>query len=213
MRRHARLLVALGIVFIAFAGCEIIDDLSDAQDTAGGAETTEQYCIADQWCDPECNYDPDCGSGPDCTNDNWCNPDCATGGDPDCAVACTCDYHDGICEPTAKESSAACACDDDCAGGKTPCGDDGHCDTWCPSGTDPDCGSSDCDQSAFYDPDCKSSTCSCDYHNDVCEMQTKNDANMKPCYCDADCSDEYFDPCSNEGHCDTWCPAGQDPDC
>jgi hypothetical protein len=212
MRRHARLFLALGIFLLAFAGCEIIDDTADGEDTTGGSDTVEQYCIADSWCDPDCQYDPDCGSAPDCSSDSWCNPDCAQTTDPDCAVDCTCDYNSGICEPEAKGSTTACHCDDDCIG-KSPCGADSHCDTWCPSGTDPYCGSADCDQSAFFDPDCKSSGCSCDYHNNVCEMEIKNDANMKPCYCDSDCSDEYFDPCGGDSHCDTWCPSGQDPDC
>jgi hypothetical protein len=196
MRRSPLLTLAFWSAFfiLALGACEIIDDLSDAQDAVGGADTTEQYCIADQWCDPDCQYDPDCGSAPDCTSDSWCNPDCATGNDPDCQSECSCDYNE-FCEAAAKGSSSTCTCDTDCAGGKSACSADYHCDTFCPTGVDPDC----------------VEECSCDNTDGVCEPATKNDPAMTPCDCDDDCV--LSEPCDIDGHCDTWCPAGEDPDC
>jgi len=111
-----------------------------------------------------------------------------TGGS--CVVSCDCDFYAGICEPDSPGSTTACACDPDCTGG-TPCDSDGHCDTWCPSGADPDC------------------TCACDY-NEYCEAGTQGGTDT--CACDPDC-ELNEEACSDDGHCDTWCAAGWDPDC
>jgi hypothetical protein len=53
--------------------------------------------------------------------------------------ACDCDYFSGICEAAEQNSAVACACDPDCEAGGVPCAFDDHCDTWCPTGADPDC--------------------------------------------------------------------------
>lgn len=34
---------------------------------------------------------------------------------------------------------------------------------------------------------------------------------MNPCACDSDC--DLYETCEGDGHCDTWCPTGSDPDC
>lgn len=105
-----------------------------------------------------------------------------------CVVSCDCDFHAGVCEAEAPGSSTACACDGDCG---TACGADGHCDTWCPSGTDPDC------------------DCSCDF-NEYCEAAAQGSSDT--CACDPDCELNEW-ACDDDGHCDTWCPSGVDPDC
>jgi hypothetical protein len=105
-----------------------------------------------------------------------------------CVAPCDCDFYPGICEPDAPNSTTPCPCDPDCG---TPCGADGHCDTWCPSGDDPDC------------------SCVCDY-NEYCEADAP-DSDVT-CSCDPDCEPHEY-ACSDDGHCDTFCPAGVDPDC
>jgi hypothetical protein len=109
----------------------------------------------------------------------------------DCVVLCDCDYYPNVCEASAPGSTIACACDPDCSGGLLPCVLDGHCDTWCPANEDPDCG------------------CSCDY-NEYCEAADQNSTDT--CLCDPDCEPHDW-ACSDDGHCDTWCPDGEDPDC
>lgn len=127
----------------------------------------ELACGLDSFCDETCDSDPDCGAcacdfNPICEAAERgsdvacaCDPDCSGGGeacsadarcdtwcpanvDPDCA--CNCDYNDGICEAASRDSSATCRCDADCADGHEACEADAHCDTWCPTGVDPDCG-------------------------------------------------------------------------
>lgn len=94
-------------------------------------------------CDPDCLPDKlPCQL--DCHCDGWCPKPNGTSVDPDCSAA-KCDFNDKICEPTAKDSTTPCPYDCDCLGGKQPCAQDGHCDSWCPkpNGTsvDPDCSS------------------------------------------------------------------------
>jgi hypothetical protein len=93
-------------------------------------------CIEDDYCAPGCGADPDCG-GLDCTDDGVCESRCSE--DPDCFLACPCDYNDGLCEPLEDPSVLRCACDPECRGSGRPCLADGHCDSWCPEGVDPDC--------------------------------------------------------------------------
>lgn len=52
--------------------------------------------------------------------------------------SCDCDYNSGVCEAAYKCFEELCRCDLDCCGGKA-CQSDGHCDSWCPKGEDPDC--------------------------------------------------------------------------
>ena len=105
-----------------------------------------------------------------------------------CIEPCNCDFFPGICEASAPGSSQACSCDLDCG---SACTADSHCDTWCPAGSDPDC------------------SCGCDY-NEYCEAAAQNSTDT--CSCDPDC-ELNEDACSDDGHCDTWCPADDDPDC
>lgn len=107
-----------------------------------------------------------------------------------CVATCDCDFSGGICEPDSPGSTTACSCDPDCSG-TTPCGADGHCDSWCPANSDPDC------------------NCACDY-NEYCEAGTQGGTDT--CACDPDCELNEW-ACSDDGHCDTWCLAGADPDC
>ncbi len=105
-----------------------------------------------------------------------------------CEVDCECDFYPNICEADSPNSSTACSCDGDCG---TACGADGHCDSWCPSGTDPDC------------------DCSCDF-NEYCEADAPDSSDT--CLCDPDC-ELNEEACSDDGHCDIYCPTGVDPDC
>jgi len=107
-----------------------------------------------------------------------------------CVLVCDCDFNAGICEPDSPGSTTACSCDDDCIGG-SPCETDGHCDTWCPPNADVDC------------------DCACDY-NEYCEAGTQGGTDT--CACDPDCEPNEW-ACDDDGHCDTWCTAGVDPDC
>ncbi|MBU0550082.1 DUF2817 domain-containing protein [Myxococcota bacterium] len=77
------------------------------------ALTSEAHCIGDGRCDVACRVDPDCD--------------------------CACDYHARVCEPAARGVVTVCGCDPDCADGAAACVAEGHCDTWCPAGADPDC--------------------------------------------------------------------------
>jgi len=204
-------------------------DTGNTTDTGG--EVPPERCIADGVCEPGCGgADPDCGvcscdrqvgrcdaGAPNSTARCDCDPDCAgagafacgtdgscdtycpSGSDPDCAppppAECACDYYRNVCEARSRGSSDVCACDPDCAGGRSACSDDGHCDTFCPDGVDPDCST---------EP-----TCSCDYNPGICEAARRN--SNETCGCDPDC--EGTAPCKADGHCDTWCPEGEDPDC
>ncbi len=235
-------LAVVGVLaVIGPAGCEL-DDLADADGYYG--DTNQQNCNADNYCNPQCQYDPDCGgtqctcasdsccnqqcqSDPDCnqptctcTNDGCCASGCAD--DPDCGGTCACDTN-RFCEAAAQCSSATCGCDDDCGGGEDACGQDGHCDTWCPTSVDPDCiGDPDdgkycenpsecsadgwCDTSCGYDPDC-GGTCDCDGTNGICDAGAR--CSEYGCDCDPDCGTA----CDLDSHCDTWCPTSVDPDC
>ncbi len=107
-----------------------------------------------------------------------------------CTDSCSCDFFPGICEVEAPGSSVACSCDDDCTNG-SPCSADSHCDSWCPAGEDPDC------------------DCTCDY-NEYCEAASPGTTDT--CTCDPDCEPNES-ACSDDGHCDSYCPDGDDPDC
>ncbi len=131
-----------------------------------------------------------------CGSDGTCDNFCPPGADPDCDVeTCDCDYYGGICEADAPDSSDFCDCDDDCGAGDRACSADSHCDTFCPDGFDPDCD----------DPP----ACDCDYNDGICEAAERGSS--ETCACDEDCAGT--DACKSDGHCDTWCPDGFDPDC
>jgi hypothetical protein len=86
-----------------------------------------------------CACDPDCGTP--CGSDGFCDDWCTPGHDPDCG--CNCDFNE-YCEAESQGSSNTCSCDWDCEPHEHACMDDAHCDTWCPSGADPDCGADPC---------------------------------------------------------------------
>jgi len=105
-----------------------------------------------------------------------------------CGDYCTCDKETGICEADSPNTTTPCSCDPDCG---TPCQADGYCDYWCAPGADDDCG------------------CICDF-NEYCEAEAQGSSTS--CPCDIDCElHEYA--CSDDGHCDSYCPSGVDPDC
>ncbi len=118
-----------------------------------------------------------CDSGESCQNG-------------ECVEPCSCDFFPNVCEAASPGSTTACSCDDDCAN-SSACTSDGHCDTWCPSGADPDC------------------ACTCDY-NEYCEAADPDSSDI--CSCDPDC-EPHEEACSDDGHCDIFCPDGVDPDC
>jgi hypothetical protein len=105
-----------------------------------------------------------------------------------CGDFCNCDNEPSICEAESPNTTTPCGCDPDCG---TPCQSDGYCDDWCTPGADPDCG------------------CSCDF-NEYCEAEAQGSTNT--CACDYDC-EPHEHACMDDAHCDTWCPAGEDPDC
>lgn len=125
------------------------DGTCDTMCPAGADPDCEVECECDtnRFCEAArpgttdtCTCDDDCGAGDAaCSADGHCDTFCPDGEDPDCAPTCDCDYNPGICEAEAPGASTACDCDEDCAGGLDPCKSDGHCDTWCPDGFDPDC--------------------------------------------------------------------------
>lgn len=120
----------------------------------------------------------------------------------DGVCGCSCDYYPGVCEAAAVGSTAECLCDPDCAGTATACGDDDHCDTWCPAGVDPDCGGTvcSCDYNAYCEPKCnyKSYPTTCG----LAAITTKAEMN---CACDPNCSAHRV-ACMDDGHSDSWCP-------
>jgi hypothetical protein len=243
---RATVSVALGLLLasLSLAGCDLTNVDSDASDstssgggggggggnnggnTGGGGDNTggggggggggeEGFCGEDGTCNPSCRYDADCA----CASDGTCNPSCRA--DPDCAKpSCSCDYTPGTCEVKSKCSPDVCTCDDDCTG-VSPCGSDGHCDTWCPTDWDPDC-AGDADNGKYCtggggggDEDAGGGggggggSCSCDYTPGVCDAEAK--CSLDACYCDVDC--DIYESCEPDGHCDSWCPTDSDPDC
>ncbi|GMV41747.1 MAG: hypothetical protein AMXMBFR64_34630 [Myxococcales bacterium] len=95
------------------------------------------------------------------------------------------------------------------------CDDDGYCNgAECALTADPDCnpaascGEGSCGNNK-WDPNC-----SCNYYGKVCEAISKcSDA---VCLCDTDCTPpdgSLKSACVSDGHCDSWCPKDQDPDC
>jgi hypothetical protein len=156
-------------------------------------DNTVSFCDNSGSSTAVCACDDDCIGRTACSDDGFCDDSCPEGSDLNCD--CSCDYNDNVCESRARGTTETCACDFDCQNGETACGDDNHCDTFCPDGTDPDCDT---------EPEC-----SCDYNEGICEVASRGSS--MECMCDTDCVGA--DPCKNDGHCDTWCPAGFDPDC
>lgn len=108
------------------------------------------------------------------------------------ADSCACDRQGGACDASEPGSTAACACDADCAA-SPPCDADEACDDWCPEGVDPDC-----------------AACDCDFYSGFCEAAAVGSTDR--CACDGDCTGTHR-ACEGDSHCDTWCPSDVDPDC
>lgn len=157
-------------------------------------DSTASFCDNTGASSATCACDDDCNGRTACADDGFCDDSCPEGSDLNCD--CSCDFNDNVCESRARDTVETCACDFDCQNGETACGDDNHCDTFCPDGTDPDCVTAPVD-------------CRCDYNAGICEVASRG--STTECDCDEDCAGT--DPCKSDGHCDTWCPAGFDPDC
>lgn len=157
-----------------------------------------------------------------CESDGYCNASkCTLAEDPDCNPAapcdpmscgynkwdpaCDCNYYGGVCEIVAHCSQAVCACDTDCTppGGelKPGCVADDHCDSWCPTGSDPDCAGSAKDGAKCGNPTCNTKT-------GYCNAQP---GTTSECPGDPDCDIGWA--CDGDGWCDGGCPKGSDPDC
>ena len=204
---------AMMLLLAAFAGCDVTND-SDADGTTGGTTDTGPGgsvdtgpvtggtgCGADEYCnasectlggDSDCNPAASCGEG-SCGNNKW---------DPNCS----CNYYGAVCEAISKCSDAICLCDTDCTPPdgslKSACVGDGHCDSWCPKDSDPDCAGSAKNGKQCASPSCNKKSGYC---------------NAKPgtttkCADDPDCSG-LAEPCEGDGYCDPNCSAGADPDC
>ena len=217
------------VLFLAPAACELTDDLGldgtrTSTDTGGGGGVQPNPCASDGSCNTNCTNDPDCAAPPDpCRRDGSCNQSCAN--NPDCQPDDSCNHNPGVCEVATKCSTTECATDPDCEEWYA-CDSDEHCDTWCTTGSDPDCAGTAgdgkycggtqecvaddyCDESCASDPDCGGGPCSCNYNANVCEVSQK--CSESECSCDPDCGQAYA--CDWDGHCDTWCSTGADPDC
>jgi hypothetical protein len=147
-----------------------------------------------------CACDPDCAARSACSDDDYCDTACPENTDPNCR--CNCNYNENVCEARARGSREACICDIDCVPAGQACTRDSHCDSWCPSGVDPDC--------APFSGNGQNPSCSCDWNRNVCEARARNTDEI--CACDPDCAGG-LEACKSDGHCDTFCPAGFDPDC
>lgn len=177
----------------------------------GGADVTDQEVYESTCGDNQCDSDESCSS---------CPGDCGA-----CSVGAVCG--DGECDNTESCSSCPRDCgncnqgpicgDGTCNGTETcnTCSQDCACAPFCGDGhcdDDESCTvegleeAGDCVADCGY---CDQPDCDCDYNEDVCEPEEKN--STVACYCDPDC--EFLDPCDADDHCDTWCPAGTDPDC
>ena len=129
-------------------------------------------------------------------------------------------------------STADAGTAEDTAGPADPCPGtkDWTCDLMCAAaGTfDNDCNTSStkCDdpkaQAALkswkdgdYGKVMSEKTLNCDWTAGSCDAQFR--CSNKRCFCDPDCYDKAtMEPkpaCTKDGHCDTWCPKGEDPDC
>jgi hypothetical protein len=68
-----------------------------------------------------------------------------------------------------------------------------------------------------YGPVMSENTRNCNWTDGVCDSQFR--CSNKRCFCDPDCYNDAVDPmeampaCAEDGHCDTWCPTGEDLDC
>ncbi|NUN14159.1 MAG: hypothetical protein HUU55_11045 [Myxococcales bacterium] len=149
--------LAFGLGF-GVTACEVEDSEGDATgttDTTGGSDTTggedtgggecpsPTLCGEDGFCNILCGENNGLPIDFDCNINTPANSDKAD--NKTSPNSCSCDYWGFVCEASEKCTSTPCDCDADCADVCTdatliaPCGADDHCDTWCPTGVDPDC--------------------------------------------------------------------------
>jgi len=128
-----------------------------------------------------------------------------------------CDFGEGGDDATEEEIQTADpdvstgpACGDNACNGNEDCascpGDCGECGAEC--GDDACNGDEDCTTCAADCGECPE--CECDYNGGICEA-AENPSTVA-CDCDPDC-EGGGQACSADGHCDTYCPKNEDPDC
>ena len=165
LKRSLSVLLALSLGLFLVA-CEVQNDTDATEgDTVTGdgvaLDTTPLPCSDDGICEDQCaldgNFDPDCFYGvAECKDadatallENWF---AGTMKDKMSPNARNCDWTVGKCDAQFRcddgvASPRPCFCDPDCytsadgvpTGLVDPCTADDHCDTWCPTGLDPDC--------------------------------------------------------------------------
>jgi len=57
-----------------------------------------------------------------------------------------------------------------------------------------------------------SAPCPCNFNAGICEPAERRVRPVEACACDPDCT-LFAKACSEDEHCDRWCPTGEDPDC
>ena len=174
-------------------------------------------CEADGYCNPHCVDEEGTPTDEDCNPVTPLNSEDSSKSD-----TCDCDYWGFVCEAAAKCSTHPCPCDPDCAGSVghdeilvgeiAACNADEHCDSWCPTGADPDCEGHEwdgkqCDTPTPAGPSFGLSEC--DYFSQICDASADGTAE---CADDPDCDGETS-ACSQDGACDIKCAEGADPDC
>lgn len=216
---------------VTLAGCELdecTDDLDTVEDECADLFAVDDDAIVEgEEEGDEVAIDPDEAIG--CGSDGFCNAICADdAGDPtdsDCNPtipgnaesgdndwsSCECDYWGFVCEAASKCSIAACDCDPDCLHPEQTlpaCNIDGHCDSWCPTDTDPDC-LNDSEKNGKHCGSDDPEVVKCDVKVDNCDASP---GTADACPDDPACDD--FDlPCEGDGWCDDKCVEGADPDC
>lgn len=111
-----------------------------------------------------------------------------------------------VCEVISKCTTSNCLCDTDCTPPdgslKLACAEDGHCDSYCEQGADPDCAGDPKDGKFCGTP-------SCNEKSGVCNAKP---GTASSCPDDPDCDGTTF-ACEKDYYCDPNCPADLDPDC
>lgn len=140
----------------------------------------------------------DGSAGSPCQFDFECNPELRCDGNGICATPPAIVDRGDFCDDAAED-----------------CGKNGYCCWLCDDGfgnpTDVDCNPNTPFNS---DSSSKNPSCGCDYWGFICEAKEK--PSTLPCECDPDCTfpdGSIEDPCVFDSMCDTYCPAGSDPDC
>ncbi len=180
-----------------------------------------------------------CGDDEETTDDN-CTAFCekvnqCTGGEEDCQTLCeneeyvnskqavyccvdTYDECDDISQCILITDGSGC---DELPSGDDDDDDDTTTDDDDDNTTDDDDDDDDSDPVYVCLPSSDGSSEACDFNQGVCEpAQNYSSAEeYSPCCEDLDCAcsedsgECFYDACDEDGHCDSYCPAGTDPDC